>query len=352
MRHAPSDLTEFAAAALQSVGVSAAGAETTAGLLVAADVRGRTGHGLIRLSPYVARIRAGGMIADAVPQVIHETAVSAQIDGGNGLGQVVMSRAADLAIHKAEASGLAWIGTTQSNHAGAAGLYVERAADHGLVGIYLAVANANGLPPWGGTDPILGTNPLAIAVPAAGGHPFVLDIATTNASHGTIKVAARDGAPMPEGWVVDRDGGPITDPTLADQGYLVPMGGHKGSGLTIAIGLLAGVLNGASFGRDVVDQRADLTTPTNTGQSILVLRPDLFGDRDTVLAEIGRHLEEIRASATPDGSPVRLPGDEAARVRHDNEQNGVEVPAGLAGDLARLAVELAIPSLFDEQEPS
>jgi LDH2 family malate/lactate/ureidoglycolate dehydrogenase len=101
MRHAPSDLTEFAAAALQSVGVSAADAETTAGLLVAADVRGRTGHGLIRLSPYVARIRAGGMIADAVPQVLHETAVSAQIDGGNGLGQVVMSRAADLAIRKA-----------------------------------------------------------------------------------------------------------------------------------------------------------------------------------------------------------------------------------------------------------
>jgi LDH2 family malate/lactate/ureidoglycolate dehydrogenase len=263
-----------------------------------------------------------------------------------------MSRAADLAIHKAKSSGLAWIGTTRSNHAGAAGLYAERAADHGLVGIYLAVANANGMPPWGGTDPILGTNPLAIAVPSADGHPFVLDIATSNASHGTIKVAARDGASMPEGWVVDRDGEPITDPTLADQGYLVPMGGHKGTGLTIAIGLLAGALNGASFGRDVVDQRADLTTPTNTGQSILVLRPDLFGERDTVLAEIARHLEEIRSSATPDGSPVRLPGDEAARLRHDNELNGVEVPAGLAGDLARLAIDLAIPSPFDEQEPS
>lgn len=352
MRHAPAELNQFATTALKTVGVCATDAETTASLLVAADVRGRTGHGLIRLPSYVARMRAGGMATDAVLQVLHETPVSAQIDGHNGLGQVVMSRATDLAIHKAKISGLAWVGTTRSNHAGAAGLYVERAAEHGLVAIYLAVANANGMPPWGGTDPILGTNPLAIGVPRADGHPFVLDIATTNASHGTIKVAARDGVPMPEGWVVGADGEPITDPARADDGYLVPMGGYKGSGLTIAIGLLAGVMNGAAFGRDVIDHRADLTTPTNTGQSILVLRPDLFGDRDTILAELGRHFDEIRSSATTSGSPVRLPGDEAARVRRDNELTGVDVPKGLAHELDRLATDLDIPSPFGTQEHS
>jgi LDH2 family malate/lactate/ureidoglycolate dehydrogenase len=352
VRHPPADLSGFAAAALEAVGVPREHAATTAGLLVAADLRGRTGHGLIRLPPYVARIRAGGLSAEATTTVLHETPVSAQIDGANGLGQVVMSHATDLAIEKAAASGLAWVGTTRSNHAGAAGLYVERAADLGLVGIYLAVANANGMPPWGGTDPILGTNPLAIGIPRADGHPFILDIATTNASHGTIKVAAREGSTMPEGWVVDHDGTPITDPARADEGNLVPMGGYKGTGLTIAIGLLAGVINGAAFGRDVVDQRFDLTAPTNTGQSILVLRPDLFGDRDTVLAELGRQIDDLRSSATPDGSPVRLPGDEAVRVRHDNEANGVDVPDGLAQELARLAADLGVPSPFDEQEQS
>jgi LDH2 family malate/lactate/ureidoglycolate dehydrogenase len=155
---------------------------------------------------------------------------------------------------------------------------------------------------------------------------------------------------MPEGWVVDHDGNPITDPARAHEGYLVPMGGYKGSGLTIAIGLLAGVLNGAAFGDEVVDHRADQTTPTNTGQAMLVLRPDLFQDRDLVLAALTHHLDALRASGTADGSPVRLPGDRAARLRRDHEDNGLPVPAALASELSGLAAELGIASPFDDQE--
>jgi LDH2 family malate/lactate/ureidoglycolate dehydrogenase len=344
-------LTEFAAAVLQAVDVSAEDAQVTATRLVDADARGRTGHGLIRLPSYVRRIRAGGINVRPAITIRHETPVSALVDGDNGLGQVVMTQAAELAISKASASGVAWVGTTASNHAGAAGLYAGLAADAGLIGIYLAVANANGMPPWGGTNPLLGTNPLAIAVPAEP-NPFVLDIATTAASHGTIKVYAQTGTPMPEGWVVDAGGRSITDPLRAGDGFLVPMGGYKGSGLTIAIGLLAGVLNGAAFGGEVIDHRRDDVTPTNTGQAILALRPDLFAPRDQVLAALTGHLEALRDSGSRDGGRVRLPGDAAAATLADTLRHGVPVPRPLARDLAAVAAEVGIQSPFAETEAS
>jgi LDH2 family malate/lactate/ureidoglycolate dehydrogenase len=348
-RHRASELTEFAATILRACSVFPGHANITASRLVEADLRGRSGHGLIRLASYVSRIRAGGVNVRPVIEVTHETPVSALVDGDNGLGQVVMTRATELAIAKASHTGLAWVGTVRSNHAGAAGLYAQMAADAGLVGMYLAVANANGMPPWGGTNPLLGTNPIAIAVPTTG-TPFVLDIATTAASHGTIKVAAREGRPLPEGWVVDADGRPITDAARAAEGFLVPMGGYKGSGLTIAIGLLAGVLNGAAFGADVIDHRRDEVTPTNTGQAILVLAPDLFRPRGEVLADLTRHLDDLRNSGSHDGSAVRLPGDEAARTQAENETHGIPVSDSLATELDRLAAELGVPSLFTKAE--
>ena len=344
-------LTEFAAAVLEAVGVPSEHADVTATRLVEADARGRTGHGLIRLPSYVRRIRAGGINVRPAITIRHETPVSALVDGDNGLGQVVMTQATELAISKACGSGVAWVGTTASNHAGAAGLYVGLAADAGLIGIYLAVANANGMPPWGGTNPLLGTNPLAIAVPAEP-NPFVLDIATTAASHGTIKVAAQQGTAMPEGWVVDAAGQPITDPHRADEGYLVPMGGYKGSGLTIAIGLLAGVLNGAAFGAEVVDHRRDDVTPTNTGQAILVLRLDLFAPRAQVLAALTGHLEALRDSGSAGGERVRLPGDGSAATLAETRRIGIPVPRPLARDLTAVARDVGVDSPFTETEAS
>lgn len=341
-------LADFAAAVLRAVDVTGEHATITADRLVEADVRGRTGHGLIRLPSYVRRIRAGGVNIRPSIAVRRETPTTALIDGDNGLGQVIMTQATGLAIDKATESGVAWVGTVRSNHAGAAGLYAQMAADAGLVGIYLAVANANGMPPWGGTNPLLGTNPIAIAVPAQP-HPFVLDIATTAASHGTIKVAKQNGEPMPVGWVTDAAGDPITDPNRADDGFLQPMGGYKGAGLTIAIGLLAGVLNGAAFGAEVIDHRRDHTSPTNTGQSILVLRPDLFRPQDEVLADFGRHLEALRDSGAVDGGRVRLPGDASARTRAENQELGIELPDSLERDLDRLGRDLDLEPLRPQE---
>ena len=156
------------------------------------------------------------------------------------------------------------------------------------------------------------------------GTPFVLDIATTATSHGTIKVHAREGTPMPEGWVVDADGRPITDPARAGEGFLVPMGGYKGSGLTIAIGLLAGVLNGAAFGRDVVDHRRDQATPTNTGQSILVMRPDLFRPQATKSSPTSPATStRCGVRAVPTGGRCACPATKPRGSRAENQEHGV-----------------------------
>ncbi len=337
-------LEEFGKNIFVAVGVTPDHAEITARRIVEADVRGRTGHGIIRIGPYVSRIEAGGVNLSPNIRPVHETPSSAQIDGDNGLGQVVMTQATELAIDKAKAGGMAWVGTVHSNHAGAAGIYPMMAAREGMIAIYLAVANANGMPPWGGSDRLLGTNPISIGVPTGHGAPFILDIATTVASHGTIKVAAQAGEQMPIGWVVGDDGEPITDPARAHEGYLVPIGGYKGSGLNIAIGLLAGVMNGAAFGSSVIDHRVQLETPTNTGQSILVLRPDLFMSTTEFFGSVDAHLDELRGSRT-DGTKVRLPGDRAAQVEAENKSRGVPVPLPLLDQLNDLAIRLNVSPL-------
>lgn len=320
------ELVDFCTALFSASGVPEEDAIITATRLVEADFRGRDGHGLVRVVPYLERIEAGGINVRPKVVVRSETAASAQIDGDNGLGQVVMARATETAAEKALENGIAVVGTVRSNHAGAAGLYPAMLAAEGLVGMYFAVANANGMPPWGGAEPLLGTNPVAVAIPAATGSPYVLDIATTVASHGTIKVARMRGEQMPAGWVADERGNPITDPSRAHEGFLQPIGGYKGAGLNIAIGLLAGVLNGAAFGREVVDHRADQTTPTNTGQLLVAFRVDLFRPLQEVLTDMSAHLEEIRTSRTHDGSRLRLPGDRAAELWAYHWAHGLDVP--------------------------
>ncbi|MDH3540742.1 MAG: Ldh family oxidoreductase [Acidimicrobiia bacterium] len=321
-------------------------AATTARRLLEADLRGRTGHGLIRVPQYVTRIEAGGINLRPDIQLLRETPVSAVVDGDNGLGQVVMTIATETAIEKATHSGMAWVGTVHSNHAGAAGIYPAMALEQGLIGIYLAVASANVMPPWGGRDRVLGTNPISIAIPAGAETPLQLDIATTVASHGTIKVAAQAGKSMPEGWVIDAEGNPITDPKKADEGFLMPIGGYKGSGLSMAIGLLAGTLTGAAFGSEVIDHRAVPDQAANTGQAIFVMRPDLFRDLDEFKDAMDAHLRAMR-EAGPAGA-VHLPGDGAVQLEAEQRRDGVSVPPALLSQLRDLADRFGLDDRLDE----
>jgi LDH2 family malate/lactate/ureidoglycolate dehydrogenase len=200
------------------------------------------------------------------------------------------------------------------------------------------------MPPWGGRERLLGTNPISIAIPT-GSHPFLLDIATTVTSHGTIKVAAQAGEQMPEGWVVDMEGNPILDPARADEGFLMPIGGYKGAGLNLGLGLLAGVLNGAAFGEDGIDHRHVPEQAANTGQAIFVMRPDLFRDPDEFTSDMGRHLAALRASG-PEGV-VQLPGDGAAAAIAVRLEEGIPLGDVLLGQLRDLGERLGLKDGLD-----
>lgn len=235
-------------------------------MMVEAGLLGYDTHGVFRLRQYINRLRDGDCNPTPTPKIVTETAATALIDGDNGLGHLALKTACDLAMTKAEKSGIGWVGVRGGNHAGPAALYVRPQAAAGMVGLCTAVGSANHVAPFSGTDLLLGTNPIAIAFPSADPDPFVLDMATTVAAVGKIKVLAQRGEAMPEGWMVGRDGRPLTDPAKRDEGFLLPIGGPKGYGLSLAIGLLAGVLNGAAFASDVVDFTNDTTSSTNTGQ--------------------------------------------------------------------------------------
>lgn len=340
MRFNVDRLHRFVTELFTRVGVISEHADVTAQRLIEADLRGRTGHGLIRVPQYVKRIEHGGINLRPDIQLHRESAVSALVDGDNGLGQVVMTIAAETAMEKAENAGMAWVGTVHSNHAGAAGVYTDMALRRDLISIYMAVASANVMPPWGGTKRLLGTNPISIAIPAREEPDFHLDIATTVTSHGTISVFRQRGEALPEGWVIDAEGNPITDPSRADEGFLMPIGGYKGSGLNMAIGLLAGVLNQATFGSDVIDHRAVPDVPANTGQAIFAMRPDLFRDTDDFKRDIDAHLQALRAAGDP--GAVHIPGEGAAHLEADQRQNGIPLPDPLLAELRELGERLGV----------
>ena len=269
-------LAAFVARAFIAAGLPEGDAQAIAGLMVEADLRGSDTHGVIRLALYVRRLHAGGINAKPNIRLVSDRASVALIDGDNGLGHLVMRRAAALAIEKAKTTGIGWVGTRMSNHAGPAALYVTMPLDHDMVGLYFAVGSNNHLPPWGGSESLLGTNPMAVAVPALNEPPIVLDMAPTVAAYGKVRLKAQRGEAMPVGWMIDREGKPLTDPKRADEGHLLPIGDYKGYGLSLIIALLAGALNRAVVGREVIDFVKETGKATNTGQAIMALSIEAF----------------------------------------------------------------------------
>jgi L-2-hydroxycarboxylate dehydrogenase (NAD+) len=339
-------LERFIKDAMVAVGLPVPDAAKVAQLMIEADLTGADAHGIFRLPQYVRRIRAGGFNTN--PRIIVEktAAATALVDGDNGMGHLVVSRAAETAIELARDAGVAWVGVRRSNHAGTAGLYAAMPVEHGMIGLYAAVANANHMAVWGGSELLLGTNPLGIAVPSGGG-PVVLDMATTIVSYGTVKKNALAGRDMPEGWLIDtQTGGPLTDPKRSAEGLLLPIGGYKGSGLAIMLGLLGGVLNGAAFGRDVIDFNYNQDGATNTGHFMVAIDIKRFTPLATFVAETDRHLADLRASKRlPGVDHIRLPGDRRRESRTERLRDGVPLPAALLVLLDKLAAELGVKTL-------
>jgi LDH2 family malate/lactate/ureidoglycolate dehydrogenase len=345
-RVAHAALLEFIAAAYRAAGIPPAAAAKAADLMARSDLSGADGHGVFRLPQYIRRIRKGGLNTTPDIQVIRRSKATALVDGDNGLGSLVVARAVEEAIALARENGVGWAGTRRGNHAGAAAVYAAMPLEHDMIGLYFAVGNANHLPPWGGVDMLLSTNPLAVAVPALEEPPLVLDMATTVAAYGKVKVAAQQGKTMPEGWMIDRQGKPLTDPNRADDGFLLPIGGYKGAAMSLMFGLLAGTLNGAANGEDVVDFNKDDVTPTNTGQAICVLDIKAFAEPVAFKRQVDSVIRQLHGSALlPGFDRIRLPGEDRHARLEERRARGIPIPRSLRAALDTMAGELGIARL-------
>jgi len=339
-------LEAFIARALRAAGLPDADATRVAVLMTRADLIGADNHGVFRLPQYVERIHKGGMNVKPAIRVVREAAGMALVDGDNGMGHLVMEHAARVAMDKAASSGVAWVGARNSNHAGPAALYAAMPLERDMIGLYIAVGNANHMAPWGGTELLLSTNPIAVAVPALEEPPIVLDMATSVAAYGKVKGAASRGERMPEGWMIDRLGQALTDPARANEGSLLPIGGPKGYGLALVFSLLAGALNGAAVGRDTVDFNADQVTPTNTGHLVVAISIAAFAEVTEFKRSVDRVIRDLHASPTlPGVDAVRVPGERSHRLRIERERDGIPLHGTLLARLDGLAASLGVPGV-------
>jgi L-2-hydroxycarboxylate dehydrogenase (NAD+) len=345
-----SRLKAFIQEAMTKLGLPETDATAVATLMAEADLQGSDGHGVSRLPQYARRIKAGGFNVRPDIRVVREQASTALVNGDNGMGHLVMKRAAEIAIEKARTSGIAWVNSQYSNHAGPASLYASMPLAHDMIGLYFAVGNANHLPPWGGLDMLLSTNPIAAAIPAGDEKPVILDMATTVAAYGKVKSKALRGETMPVGWMIDREGKPLTDPKRADEGMLLPLGGmeagYKGYGLAMIIGLLAGTLGGAAMGRDVIDFNHDDDSVTNTGQAIAAINIAAFGEVSTFKASVDRLVRDFRKSERMPGvNRISVPGERSHAMRETRRRDGIPIPPALMRSLDQVASDLGMAKL-------
>jgi LDH2 family malate/lactate/ureidoglycolate dehydrogenase len=260
----------------------------------------------------------------------------ALVDGDNGLGPAVGWAALETALQLARDTGIAYVGTRNSNHFGALAPYALAACEQGFVMIGGTSASTT-MAPWGGRETRIGNNPLAIAAPVPGGPHFILDMAMSVAARGKIRAAEKAGQPIPSGWAADAGGLPTTDPAAALKGFLLPVGGHKGSGLSQAVDILSGVLPGAAFLTGIASWVDNPDTPSGLGHFFMMIDPGRLIGRDAFADRMHRFRDTIRATppAEPD-KPVLFPGEREQAQRARALANGVTLPAELLVQLRKL----------------
>lgn len=327
----------FAAGLFAAHGVPEADARTVGRCLVRADLRGVDTHGIVRIPIYLERIGKG--LVTAAPELAPRRVApsAAHLDGKNGLGFVVATRAVEEAIAIAKENGIGLVGVSNSTHFGMAACYLLQAIEAGYGALVFTNAS-RAMPPWGGRTELLGTSPFGAAFPNPGGVPFLLDMAPSVAARGKIRKAQREGKSIPEGYALDEHGRPTTDPTAALRGVVLPIGGPKGAGLSMLMDILSGVLTGAAFAGGVGDQYKAFDRPQNVGHTVIVFRPDLFMPAEAVARRMRELVATVKAVPTAEGfDEILMPGEPEARNEARRLQEGI---AYRLDDLAPL-VEIA-----------
>lgn len=317
-------LRDFVARLFVHEGVPEADAATVADCLVEANLRGVDTHGVFRAQPYLKRLRLGLVEPRADIRVRRVAAAAAEVDGGNGFGAVIGTRAMAEAVALARESGVGLVSIRHSNHYGMAAYYVLQAIAAGMVG--MAFTNSSpALPPWGGRQPFLGTAPMAVGVPGGRRGPFVLDIAMSVLARGNVYMAAKRGEVIPPGLALDSEGRPTTDPqALIDGGTMLPFGGVKGAGLSMLMDILGGVLSGAAFAGGVGNPHKTFDRPQDVGHLFICYRPDLFMPLDAFRARMDTLVETVKAQPRAAGfDEILIPGEREARTKERRARSGI-----------------------------
>lgn len=321
-------LKEVVIQVLNRLDVSYEDALDTAEAILSADLRGVESHGILRFPTYVKRIKLGLIKAKPNIRVLRESKTMALLDADSGLGQVSAKRAMELCIGKAKESDVAIVGVRNSNHVGIGAHYAMMALKENMIGVF-ATNTAALMAPYGGCEPILGTNPFAIAIPAGEEMPIVLDMSTSVVPRGKIEVALREGKEIPEGWAIDADGNPTTDPQKALEGALLPLGGPKGYGLSIVVDILSGLLMGSSYGREIKSMFTDFTKPMGVGHLTMAIRVESFMPIGEFKKKVDGYVRAIKGSKRAKGvGEILLPGERGYRLMEERLRNGIPLSDG------------------------
>ena len=325
------NLHTFCSQILQAVRVCKPDADTTATIQVEADLRGVHSHGTRAISRYTRQILNGKVNPEANPHILKEGGAYVHIDGDNGLGQAVSHFAAEKAIEKARTSGIGMAAVRNSTHFGAAAYYAQMATEQNLVGFSTTGGRklSGNMAAFGSIEPVISNHPLAFAVPAGNEPPIVLDMATGVAAAGKISMAQTRGEKIPLDWALTQDGQPTDDPKEA---RIVQPLGPKGSGLSIIMNCIGGILTGAGFSD---------TAPF--GHLIIAIDVATFADLDTFKQEIDTRIESIRnAKPAPGIDRVYYPGEQEALLKTERLEQGIPMLEPHLQDLEAIAAELSV----------
>src|SRR5471032_3239117 len=324
-------------------GLSEQDAAITASCLVRADLRGVDTHGLQFLPQYLDRVRRG--LVNPKPSLVVKqvTPMIGSLDGDNGYGFVVATKAMATAIDMAKEFGVGVVSARRSTHFGMAACYTLQALDAGMISFVFTNAS-RAMPAWGGREAFLGTSPFAAAAPSGKELPFDLDMSPAVAARGKIRRAARRGEAIPLGYALDAQGRPTTDPNAAlDGGVVLPIGGPKGSGISMLMDIMGGVISGAAYGGDVRNQFLDYDAPQNVGHFFLAMKPDLFVSKDEYLKRMDTLVQRVHAQPTAEGSDeVIMPGETERRLEASRHRTGLPYHAK---EIAALQKEAAAAGL-------
>lgn len=347
----------FTESVFKAIGCSDEHAQLAADVLIKADLRGIDSHGVARLSGYVRLWEKQRINAKPNIRVVHETASTATIDGDGGLGLVIAPFAMQVAMQKAKNCGSGWVSVRNSNHFGIAAYHTLMAVEKDMIGF--AMTNASPLvAPTYANERLLGTNPMCYAFPAGKYAPVIVDMATSAAANGKLEIAQRTGKLIPDGWIIDKDGRPSTNPhELKEGGSLVPLGSdvehgsHKGFGLGATVDILSAVLSGANYGPWVPPFVSFLEPPADPvglgiGHFLGAMRVDGFRPADEFKNHLDKWIERFKSAKTVDpAQKVIIPGEPELEAEQFRKSNGIPLVNAVVEDLNALALKLKIPAL-------